>query len=59
MAAAINVETKAIMSEIRIDSMRRESTSRPSSSEPRMCRHVPPMKTGGCSRPLKSRALKS
>ena len=57
-AAAIMVPKKAISRLSRIDMMSRESTSRPSSSLPSGCAHLPPMNTGGSRRARRSKAVK-
>ena len=56
--AAMIVPNSAISRLMRIDMMRRESTSRPSSSVPSRCAQVPPIRAGGASRAFRSSAVK-
>ena len=55
--AAMMVAPKAISSEMRMDSISRLNTSRPSSSVPSGCAQVPPKPIGGWSRARRSMAV--
>jgi len=54
---AIKVPNRAISRLMRIDMISREKTSRPSSSVPSGWAKVPPNRTGGASRALRSKAV--